>query len=115
MLKNFVKRHYVMTQEQARTQLKQMVLPALSDSHSPVRRAAAVLILTVVQKEEGFAKWPGLLEGLVEAISSASAPPTLQDGAMYTVELLCEDMTRELEGEAAYFFWSCFSLIVFYF
>lgn len=95
MLKNFVRRHYGMTNTEARTLVKQMVVSAVGDEHTPVRRAAGTVILSVAEKEEGFGKWPGLLEGLVEALSSAK--PALQDGAMWCIGLLCEDMTRELE------------------
>ncbi len=96
MLKNFVKRHYGTTSGEAREHVKRLIVRSLGDEHTPVRRAAAVVIGSVVQKEEGFGKWPGLLEGLVQALGNASSP-SLQDGALFCVELLCEDLTRELE------------------
>jgi transportin-1 len=96
MLKNFVKRQYGTTTPEAREALRQMILRALGDEHVPVRRTAGLVILSVVQKEEGFDKWPGLLQGLVQALDAA-AQPALQDGALYCVGLLCEDATRELE------------------
>lgn len=96
MLKNFVKRQYGTTAPEAREALKQMILRALGDEHVPVRRTAGTVILSVVEKEEGFGKWPGLLEGLVAALGGGTAP-ALQDGALYCVGLLCEDATRELE------------------
>jgi hypothetical protein len=52
-LKNFVRRHYGMTDENVRGQVKQMVVRALGDEHTPVRRTAAIVILSVVEKEEG--------------------------------------------------------------
>ncbi len=96
MLKNFVKRQYGTTTAEAREALKQMILRALGDEHVPVRRTAGTVILSVVEKEEGFDKWNGLLQSLVQALDAA-APPALQDGALYCVALLCEDATRELE------------------
>jgi hypothetical protein len=71
-----------------------MVVRALADEHVPVRRTAGFIITTIITKEEGFSRWGVLLEGLVTSLQGSN--PSLCDGALYTLELLCEDATREV-------------------
>lgn len=74
---------------------QKMVVRALGDAHVPVRRTVGVIVTNIVNKEEGFSRWPGLLEGLVGALQQADNN-NLRDGALYALELLCEDATREV-------------------
>lgn len=100
LLKNVVRKLYGALPEPVKMAIKQTVLRALGDPHVPVRRAVALVATTVVSKEQGFTRWPGLLEGLVQTLQSTDASPAgdaLRDGALCTVELLCEDATRELQ------------------
>ncbi len=89
-------RHYGTTAPHVKQFVKQTVVRALGDAHVPVRRAVALCVANIVSKEEGFARWPGLLEGLVNALQQKQSP-ALCDGALYAVEMLCEDATRELQ------------------
>ena len=95
MLKNRLKKAYGTMTPQCKQYIKQCIPSVIGDGHVPVRRTAGVVVTTIVEKEEGFEQWPGLLEGLVSALQANTA--TVRDGALYCVELLCEDATRELE------------------
>lgn len=100
VLKNHVRKCYGSTQPPVKQYVKQMVVRALGDEFVPLRRTVGIIITTIIGKEEGFSRWPGLLEGLVGSLQQGERPG-LRDGALYAVEFLCEDSTRELEDHPA--------------
>lgn len=91
-LKNFVRLAYGTASPLVKTHVKQSVMRMLGDA--VVRRPAAYVVSSIVEKEEGFARWPGLLESLLQGMTSPNS--TVVDGTLYCMELLCEDCTREL-------------------
>ena len=96
VLKNHVERSWGTLSLAEQALVKQRVPPALGDGHAPVRRTGAQICCAVARKEEGFQRWPGLLEGIAGALQQDHSSPHFE-GALYALELLAEDCTRELQ------------------
>mmetsp|Transcript_4436 Transcript_4436/g.10966 ORF Transcript_4436/g.10966 Transcript_4436/m.10966 type:complete len:887 (-) Transcript_4436:203-2863(-) len=77
--------------------LKRESINALADSSVTVRRTMASVIGSIVQRVE-LANWPDLFQNLFCLLDSNN--PHGVDGALCAIELLCEDVRRQLVERA---------------
>ncbi|XP_057298816.1 transportin-1-like [Hydractinia symbiolongicarpus] len=95
ILKNNVKSNYQKFPQDCRQFVKAECLSAIGDPSALIRATIGILITTIAQKE--FGTWPELLPTLLQLLDSEDY--NVCEGAFGALQKICEDLSRQLDGE----------------
>eukprot|EP01133_Synstelium_polycarpum_P017492 gene17492-20870_t len=95
LLKTNIKSYYPNMPRAVQDYIKREILPVLSDPRQQVRRTVANIVTNLIAKSS-FDGWKELLPLLTMALDSPDQ--NLVEGALYTISLLCEDFTDQLDS-----------------
>ncbi|EGG21199.1 transportin [Cavenderia fasciculata] len=95
LLKQNIKSYFPAMPRAVQDYIKREVLPVLADPKQNVRHTVANIVTNLIGKSS-FAEWQNLLPDLIGGLDSQD--PHVVEGALYTLSLLCEDFTDQLDS-----------------
>jgi len=96
-LKNNLRRYYKQIPEPIRNYMKNEIIQVISNEKRPIRRAVAMIFTTIIEAAS-TKECPGLLEFLIQQLDSQDL--NMVDGALCTLELICQDSAQRLAEES---------------
>eukprot|EP01116_Phalansterium_solitarium_P007349 TRINITY_DN1998_c0_g1_i1.p1 TRINITY_DN1998_c0_g1~~TRINITY_DN1998_c0_g1_i1.p1 ORF type:complete len:943 (+),score=353.81 TRINITY_DN1998_c0_g1_i1:161-2989(+) len=104
MLKNNLRDYYGQLPDEVRRFIKAEVLKCMSDPVVSVRKAFALIVTMLIDKDKhqsatagGLGAWPHLLGAIGQALEAGS-DAAMVDGAFGALQLLCEDHADQLDA-----------------
>ncbi|GAM23333.1 hypothetical protein SAMD00019534_065080 [Acytostelium subglobosum LB1] len=96
LLKQNIKNYYQNMPRVVQEFIKREIVPVLSDPLQNVRHTVANIITNLISRSS-FEDWKELLPMLMSGLDSPDQ--NVVEGALYTLSLLCEDFTQQLDSE----------------